>query len=153
MKKVSQSSEKKIVRALHPILILVLVVMAHSAHADITGEIINISRKLRMTMAEPPSPRDIYINRGELNGVKPGDVLQVFRETVILDALTGSASSLVRIPMGEIKVILTGQYASVARITSLRPVSELPVLDFPWIMMGDQVELKQSLPFQTDSVE
>jgi hypothetical protein len=53
---------------------------------------------------------------------------------------------LIRVVLGELRVVLIGETASVARVQSQRPEAQLPVLDFSGFRIGDSVEAKSSLP-------
>ncbi len=127
---------------------LALVVSGISASAATTGSVIQVSRKLRMSASEPPAPRDYYLDLGQLNGVKVGDLFTVFRVMAVMNENTGDSTNILRIPLGELKVILAGDYTSIARMAAPIDLRELPVMNYPIVMLGDEVELKTSLPFQ-----
>jgi len=116
--------------------------------ASVTGSIIQVSRKLRMTSAETSPPKDYYIDLGEQHGIKVGDILTVSRVMAVVNENTGDSHSVLHIPLAEVKVFLVGENASVARLAAPVDAKDLPVLNYPSVMLGDEVELKTSLPFQ-----
>jgi hypothetical protein len=98
-----------------------------------------------MSNQEPIAPKDYYIDLGLKQGVKEGDTFNTYREFAMLDEVTGEASSLMRIPVGELKVFYVGEMASIARLSAPR-TADAPRLDHSSILMGDRVVAKQSLP-------
>lgn len=111
------------------------------------GSIIYISRKLKMSSSEPATAKDFYVDLGERQGLKLGDILEVFRVTPVLNGVTGDASNFVRIHLGDIKIILLGEFSSIGRVNAVVDPKDLPVLDHSSFMLGDAVEPKSSLPF------
>ncbi len=101
-----------------------------------------------MSVGEISAPKDYYIDLGEQNGVKVGDIFTVSRVMSVLNESTGDSTNLLRIPLGEVKVFLVGEFSSIARLTAPVDPKELPVLNYPLVMLGDEVELKTILPFQ-----
>jgi len=110
------------------------------------GSIIQVSRKLRMSANEPNPPKDFYLDIGFRQGIRPGDTVEVSRVMAVLNGVTGDASSLLRVPLGEIKILLVGEFTSVGRAISLTDPNQIPTLEFPWMMIGDQVEPKGRVP-------
>lgn len=100
-----------------------------------------------MSANEPASAKDFYVDLGERQGMKLGDILEVFRVKPVLNGVTGDASNFVKIHLGEIKIILLGEFSSIGRINAVTDPKELPVLDHAGFMLGDEVEPKSSLPF------
>ena len=130
------------------VVILTLSVFASVSFAAAPdGSIIYITRKLKMSAAEPATAKDYYVDLGERQGLKLGDILEVFRVQPVLNGVTGDASNFVRIRLGDIKIILLGEFSSIGRVQSVADPKELPVLDHPGFMLGDVVEPKSSLPF------
>lgn len=111
------------------------------------GSIIYISRKLKMSSTEAASAKDFYVDLGERQGLKLGDILEVFRVKPVLNGVTGDASNFVKIHLGDIKIILLGEFSSIGRVQSVVDPKDLPVLDHAGFMLGDAVEPKSSLPF------
>jgi len=111
-------------------------------YAAIAGSIINVSHGFRMKEAEPPPPRDFYLDLGSRDGVKAGDVLQVTRQISIGNAMWSGPTHLLRVVLGEVQILTVGETASIARVQSQRAASELPTLDYSTFMVGDSVEAK-----------
>ena len=115
--------------------------------APMAGSVIYVSRKLRMSSAEANPAKDYYLDMGSYHGVREGDVFQIYRTTAVLNGVSGLASNVIRIPLGELTVYLAGEYTSVARLTALPDPKKTPMMDIPVVMIGDEVIQKTSLPF------
>lgn len=113
--------------------------------APLEGNVVHVSRLLRMTNTEPIAAKDYYIDLGQKQGVKEGDTFNAYREFAMLDEVTGEASSLMKIPVGELKVFFVGEMASIAKLSAVRG-PDAPKLYYSSILMGDRVVAKQSLP-------
>ena len=100
-----------------------------------------------MSASEPAAAKGYYVDLGERQGLKLGDILEVFRVQPVLNGVTGDASNFVRIHLGDLKIILLGEYSSIGRVQGLADPKDLPVLDHSTFMLGDIVEVKSSLPF------
>jgi len=127
--------------------IAILSSLAYGASPSGEGNIIYISRKLKMSSLDATAPKDFYVDLGDQQGLKTGDVLEVYRVQPVLNGVTGDANNFVRVRLGELKIILLGEFSSIARIHTLADAKELPVLDYPAFMLGDVVAAKTSLPF------
>jgi hypothetical protein len=133
-------------------LILVLIIsglqITSAAYATANGSIVQVSRRLRMSNYEALSPKDFYVDIGSSEGVRPGDTFNVYRMMAVVNMATGYSPNLIRIPLGELKVFLVGEFTSVGRLTARTPAGDIPSLDYPEFMLGDVVEPKSSLPFR-----
>lgn len=144
---------------LFPFLLLIIVglsVMEVSSVAAVEGSIVQVSRRLRMSAKDPIAPKDYYIDLGESVGVKIGDLFKIYRVIAVVNMASGYSPNLVRIPLGELKVILVGEHTSVGRLSARVVATELPSLDYPDFMLGDLVEpieAKINLPIQQQSLE
>lgn len=108
-------------------------------YAAIAGTIINVSHGFKMTESEPTPPRDFYIDLGTRDGVKAGDVLEVTRQLSITNAMWSGPGHLLRVVLGDVKVLTVGETASIARLQTQRTTAEVPVLDYQTFMVGDVV--------------
>ena len=129
-------------------ILIALVGFGSLAGATPSGSIIQISHKLKMTAEEPLPEKDFYIDLGSRDGVKVGDSFDIFRKLTVTNVPSGGAVDLFKLPFGELKVYLVGDSASVAHITRTPEFKDLPVVDYANVMLGDDVRLKSSLPFQ-----
>ena len=94
-----------------------------------------------MTSAEPLPLKDFYLDIGRRDGLKEGDLVTVVREFPVLNQATGQPTQLMKIPLGQLKVVALGASHCFARIQEARPPSELPAMESFSIMVGDEVEL------------
>lgn len=115
------------------------------ANAALQGTVIFISRKLRLTSEEPVAAKDFYLNRGGKHGLKAGDAVEIYREMSVLNGITGNSVTLVRVKLGEMKVLVTGDFSAIARMETISDPRDLPSLEYPGVMLGDQFEAKEGL--------
>lgn len=128
-------------------LFIVLIGISSHAYADQTaGNIIQVSRKLRMSHLEPLPPKEFYIDLGARDGVKAGDILEVFRMLPVVNSMSGGAWHLMKVTLGDIKVTLVGDSTSIGRIATEREPASLPSIEYQGFMVGDQVETRSQLP-------
>jgi hypothetical protein len=113
-----------------------------------SGSIVQVSHRLQMSSKEPVPPKDFYIDLGMNDGVKEGDVFSVYRTVNVVNMVNGYSPNLMRVPLGELKIFLVGEYTSIARMANRIAEADLPVLDYPDFMLGDVVDLKSNLPFK-----
>lgn len=125
---------------------LILLLGASLAEA---GTIIQVSRRLRMSNVEPNPPKDFFIDMGTRDGVREGDVMTVYRFVPVLNVLAGAPHQLLRVVLGEIKILSAGESVAVGRVLQERAPNELPAMDSQAFMMGDQVERVGSAPAKT----
>ena len=112
------------------------------------GTIIQITRPLAMSSLPPLPPKDFYIDLGMHDGVKVGDVLAVSREVAVVNGLSGLPDHIMRVPIGNLKIILAGDFNSIGRAEGAMKPEEMPALDYSSFMLGDLVSLKSGLPFR-----
>lgn len=101
-----------------------------------------------MASSDPVPEKDYFIDVGSRSGIKPGDTFDIFRKVTAVNVSSGEAAELFQVPFGEMKVFVVGEYASVARITKAPEFKDIPVMKYNGVMLGDEVRLKSSLPFQ-----
>ncbi len=85
--------------------------------------------------------RDFYVNLGADQGAKAGSILAVYRRQGVVDYYRNTLHDDLLVPVAHMKVIQAGKTMSVARMESLTPSKQIPVVEFNSIMMGDRVEL------------
>lgn len=122
---------------MRPAFLLFALLVAFPAQATVQGTVIFISRKLRLSSDEPISAKDFYLNRGDRHGLRTGDSVEIYREMSVLNGLTGNSVTLVRVKLGEMKVLATGDFSAVARMETMSDPRDLPSLDYPGVMLGD----------------
>jgi len=127
------------------LFILILVVLSFDASA---ASIVQVSRRLRMSSKEPLPAKDFFFDLGVKDGLRDGDVVAVYRELPVMNGLAGMPEHLLRVPMGEIRVVTAGERVSVGRVHTAREAADLPAMESQSFMMGDVVQLKSGLPFR-----
>jgi hypothetical protein len=128
--------------------ILLSLFLTLPAMAVSSGSILQVTRKLRMSNAEPLPPKEFYIDVGHRDGTREGDVFEVSRQIPVTDAEGGGDWHLMQVTLGEIRVYLAGETVSYAKVYKTRTPDELPAMDYTAFMVGDQVWKKTSLPFR-----
>ena len=116
-------------------------------YAAVAGYVINVSHGFKMAEAEPTPPRDYYLDLGTRDGIKNGDLLEVSRQVSVPNASWGGTNHLLRVVLAEVKVLVVGETASIARVTTRREAAELPTLNFSSILVGDSVGAKNVSTF------
>ena len=131
-------------------LYVTLVCLTLSGPLPGAGSIIQITRALRMSNSEAMAPKDFYLDVGHRHGVKEGDILEVYRWLPVNNVFLGAPYHLVKVMLGEVRITIVEDSTSIARLHRYREAKELPAMESPSIMLGDQVKVnsKTSLPFQ-----
>lgn len=155
MKVSSQFADKKNVRHLFFLLLAFgsLSLVASTAFGSTQGNIIQVSRKLRMSYREPLPPKEYYFDLGMRDGLKEGDIIEVFRMIPVINSMSGGAWHLMRVTLGQLRITFLGESTSIGRSVNDREPQSLPSVEYPVFMIGDQVETKipdtkTGLPFQ-----
>lgn len=99
-----------------------------------------------MSYLEPVPPKDFYVDLGTRDGVKVGDVLEVFRMLPVVNSMSGGPWHLMKVTLGDIKLTAVGDSTSIGRIANEREPQSLPSIDYQGFMVGDQVEMRSQLP-------
>lgn len=91
-----------------------------------------------------PIYKDFYIKGNEASGLKKNLVVQVNRKMTLRDASGSQVMGEVVAPVGQLKVIAVYGKIAVAREYKNYSREDLPMLETPWFMIGDSIELKDS---------
>ena len=122
------------------LIALILIAVPHdSIFAASDGTIVQVSRKLRMSRNDPVPPQEFYLNIGKRDGLKLGDRLNTYRSLPVVNVLVGEPWDFVKVDLAELRVFLLGESTSVARVVRMKPSTELPGMEHPFIMVGDRV--------------
>ncbi|MBI4404383.1 MAG: hypothetical protein HY537_09495 [Deltaproteobacteria bacterium] len=113
-----------------------------------SGNIVEVTKRLRLSSAEAMPPKDYFIDVGTKHGINEGSVLEVKRVILAMDRFSGMGRHFIPIVLGELRVVAAGEYSSIARVHSQRSLDQLPSMDYSVFMLGDSVEMKSALPFQ-----
>ncbi|MCK6599909.1 MAG: hypothetical protein L6Q37_16210 [Bdellovibrionaceae bacterium] len=91
-----------------------------------------------------PIYKDFYIKGNESTGLKKNLVVQVNRKMTLRDATGSQVMGEVLAPVGQLKIIAVYGKIAVAREYKNYSRDELPMLESPWFMIGDSIEMKDS---------
>lgn len=91
-----------------------------------------------------PIYKDFYIKGNEASGLKKNLVVQVNRKMTLRDASGSQVMGEVVAPVGQLKIIAVYGKIAVAREYKNYSREDLPMLETPWFMIGDSIELKES---------
>lgn len=123
-------------------------VLLFSSYLFAGGTVLEITRNLQMTARDPLPPKNYLIDVGSKEGVQVGEVLEVFRMVPTLNGIIGQPNQLLKVVVGELKIIALGESVSIARLEKQIDLFDMPVKGTNAILVGDQVIRKSSLPFQ-----
>ncbi len=124
---------------------LLLAATLFSKSLQAGGAIVQISHRLAMKSGEV-TPKDFFLDIGLKDGLREGDLVQVYRWVPVMDAYSGRPYHLLRVRLGELRLQRVGEAVSLARIHKVSDPNELPAMDSPSFMLGDQVAFKSDLP-------
>lgn len=129
-------------------ILFVASVVFTPVYAQSSGAIIQVARRLRMSYSEPMPPKDYFIDLGQRDGLKEGDVLEVFRYVPVPNRMASGDWHVMKVSVGELVVRQVGESTSVARTEREREINSLPAMEYQSLMLGDQVGVKTGLPFK-----
>lgn len=87
--------------------------------------------------------KDIYINMGTNQGIKPGSTLDAYRTMSTVDELNQKNAQSISFKIARLKVIHSDASVSVARIIEMLPPQVTPVGGYPTVMVGDSVDISR----------
>ena len=129
--------------------VVIGLVLAQGIHA---AEVIIFDSRRPIAMSEKEKPfKDYYLNAGAEMGLKKGVVLLVQRRVPLYNTLTNSSAGDLQIQVAKIKIIHVQNRLSVARLVSESSRDELPVLEDPFILIGDHVDLGSASTAEADA--
>lgn len=94
-------------------------------------------------MEQQAPQKDYYVNMGANHGLRAGMRLEVYRKSPSYDLANQKLYRDVTLPVGTIKVIHVEGAAAVARLESLLPAEQAPVVLPRAVMVGDIVKIAQ----------
>lgn len=118
------------------ILIAALLGLQSLAKADEIS-IFEVRRNIPLSDTDPVF-KDFYIKGGEK--LKKNQVYTVTRKVTMRDAAGSQVMGEVQAPVGQLKIIAVYGKIAVAREVKLFSREELPMVDYPWFMIGDSLE-------------
>src|SRR5205823_4199211 len=127
-------------RFLFPLLFILLAAAA-SAHAHPSDFIVFDVRKTLPLHDGEQVYRDYYVNIGTETGVRAGSILAVYRRIPVVDVYRNKAQGDLIVPVGHLRVIHSQKTMSVCRLAGRASESQVPVMDYEAVMMGDRVEI------------
>jgi len=112
----------------------------------VEGSIIHVGRRLRMAASEPASAREYYLDVGKRQGLSDGEIVDIYREIPVTDQLAGGSPRLMRLPLGELKIVVAGEVTSLARLHRAASPETIPTSELALPMVGDRLRPKTRLP-------
>jgi hypothetical protein len=129
-------------------LFFVFILVSVSGYASTMGTVIQVARRFRMSYSEPMPPKDYFIDLGERDGVKVGDMVEAFRYVPVPNRMASGDWHVMKVVLGELRVKQVGESTSIARFEREREINALPAMEYQSLMLGDQVAIKTGLPFK-----
>lgn len=93
---------------------------------------------------DAPIYKDFYIKGSDSTGLKKNLVVQVNRKMTLRDSSGSQVMGEILAPIGQLKIIAVYGKIAVAREYKNYTREELPMLETPWFMIGDSIDLKES---------
>ncbi len=120
---------------------LLLMLLPLNVWADLT--IIDVRKNLPMSDSDPVY-RDFYINGGSDAGLSTGMVLTVQRRLPLYDNYQNHSAGDLQLKVAKIKLIQVQRGLAVGRLHSEFTREGAPLLEDPFIMVGDQIDLSSA---------
>lgn len=105
--------------------------------------VFDVKKNLKLTSNEKTF-RDYYINAGEEDGLRAGMIVTVERRQSTYDHHQNMSPGELRVAVGKLKIIHVQKGLSVGRLHSRFSAENRPMLDYNYIMIGDQLNLNSA---------
>ena len=118
--------------------LFILCAFTSVASAELT--IFDVRRTLRMSNSDPIY-HDYYVNGGNEAGLSNGMVITVTRKLPLYDNYQNHSAGDLHLKVARIKIIHVQKGLSVARLQSEFTRENAPLLEDPFVMVGDSLDL------------
>jgi hypothetical protein len=102
--------------------------------------IFDVRKNLPMSDSDPVY-RDFYLDGGSESGVSVGMVFTVYRRMPLYDTYQNRAAGDLQLKVAKLKIIHVQRGLSVGRLQSEFTRESAPLLEDPFIMIGDRIDL------------
>ncbi len=92
------------------------------------------------------TPQDYLINGGTEKGLRPGMVITVTRAVPLYDSYQNRNAGNLNVQVARVKIIHAQDGLSVARHHSDFKREDMPILEDPFILVGDRLDLESITP-------
>lgn len=120
------------------IFILALLVFLTQANANEIS-IFEVRRNIPLSDADPVY-KDFYIKGSEGGKLKKNQTYTVTRKVTMRDSSGSQVMGEIQAPIGQLKIIAVYGKIAVAREVKIFTREELPMIDYPWFMIGDSLD-------------
>lgn len=127
--------------------LLLLIFAPTMALAELT--IFDVRRTLPMSNDEK-AYRDFYINGGSEQGLQPGMVIVVQRRQPLYDSYQNRSAGDLDLRVARVKIIHVQRGLAVARLHSEFSRENAPLLEDPFLMVGDRLDIGSATYDKTD---
>lgn len=86
--------------------------------------------------------KNFYVNLGQDQGIKNGDILNVYRIISRLDPYASKKRYNHKVKIGELKIVHSENNSSISEFSSLTPKEKTPYLEIGKFMVGDRVGVR-----------
>lgn len=104
--------------------------------------IYSIGHELPMGASNEKLRKNFYVNMGANQGLKSGNILDIYRQESHLDPYATKKRYNYRMKIGELKVIHTEEDAAIATLQSFDDSNDRPMVEINAPMIGDQINVK-----------
>jgi hypothetical protein len=84
--------------------------------------------------------RDVYVNMGTSQGIKPGSKLDAYRVLTTVDEINQKTGRNISFKIARLKVIHAEPDMAVARVIEFLPPESTPIGTYTNVMVGDRVD-------------
>ncbi len=123
------------------ILFVLILILPIAAAADLN--IFDVRKNLPMSDSDPVY-RDFYLDGGSESGLSVGMVLTVYRRMPLYDSYQNRAAGDLQLKVAKVKIIHVQRGLAVARLQSEFTRDSAPLLEDPFIMVGDHIDLSSA---------
>lgn len=105
--------------------------------------IFEVKRNIPLSDSDPIF-RDFYLKNDDSKSLKKNLVVQVTRKMTLRDSAGSQVIGEIMAPVGQLKIIAVYGRIAVAREFHYFGRESLPMLEMPWFMIGDTIDLEDS---------
>jgi len=121
--------------------------LAQSAPLSVNAPMVFDVRRNIPLKDDAPTYRDCFITGGSSQGLKANYIVTAVRKVALRDSSGAQILGEVTIPVAQLRIIMVTDKVAIARELNPLDRDKIPMLDQPWVMVGDLIETKGSTAF------
>lgn len=100
-----------------------------------------------------PIYRDYYLTGGSSSGLRANTVVTAYRKLALRDAGGSQVLGEINVPVAQLRVLFVNDKVAVARELKAADRERVPMLEQPWVLVGDLIETKGAVAFREPVVD